>query len=303
MLPDIPEASGRMSAFAMSVKKYFSLVKFSHTVFAMPFALIGFSLAVSKPEYDFNIRSFLLIILCMIFARNSAMGFNRLVDRRFDSLNPRTKNREIPSGKIGTGSAALFVTINCVLFLLTTAFINRLTLYLAPVALIIILGYSLTKRFTALCHFILGLGLSLAPIGAYISITGVFNILPIVYSFIVLTWVSGFDIIYALQDDDFDKEHQLHSLPSSAGRKNALLISVVVHFVTMLLVLAAGYLGNTSILYWVGATIFIGLLVYQHLIVKPGDLSKVNLAFGTTNGIASILFSVFVIFDLYFRFR
>jgi 4-hydroxybenzoate polyprenyltransferase len=303
MLPDISETSGRMSALAMSVKKYFALVKFSHTVFAMPFALIGFSLAVSKPEYDFKIRSFLLIILCMIFARNAAMGFNRLVDRRFDSLNPRTKNREIPSGKIATGSATVFVVVNSVLFIITTAFINRLTLYLAPVALLIVLGYSLTKRFTALCHFILGLGLSLAPIGAYISITGIFNIVPILFSFIVLTWVSGFDIIYALQDDDFDKEHRLHSLPSFAGRKNALLISVVVHIVTVLLVLTAGYLGNTGFLYWVGATIFIGLLVYQHLILKPGDLTRVTLAFGTTNGVASILFSVFVIFDLYFRFR
>jgi 4-hydroxybenzoate polyprenyltransferase len=292
-----------MSTVALSVKKYFALVKFSHTVFAMPFALIGFSLAVSEPEYNFNIKSFLLIILCMIFARNSAMGFNRLVDRRFDSLNPRTKNREIPSGKIATGSAVVFVAVNSVLFIITTTFINRLTLYLAPVALLIVLGYSLTKRFTALCHFILGLGLSLAPIGAYISVTGVFNIVPIVYSFIVLTWVSGFDIIYALQDDDFDKENRLHSLPSLAGRKNALFISVAVHFLTLLLVLTTGYLGNTGFLYWIGATVFIGLLVYQHLIVKPGDLSKVTLAFGTTNGIASILFSAFVILDLYFRFR
>lgn len=292
-----------MRAIAMEVKKYFSLVKFSHTVFAMPFALIGFSLAVSKPEYDFKIRLFLLIILCMIFARNAAMGFNRLADRKFDSLNPRTRNREIPAGKIGTGSAAVFVVVNCALFIITTVFINRLTLYLAPVALVIVLVYSLTKRFTALCHFILGLGLSLAPIGAYISVTGVFDVVPILFSFIVLTWVSGFDIIYALQDDEFDKEQKLHSLPSFAGRKRALIISVAVHFVTVLFVLAVGYLGNTGILYWVGATIFVGLLIYQHLIVRPGDLSKVTLAFGTTNGVASILFSVFVILDLYIRFR
>ncbi len=303
MLSDLPETSGRMRAIAMEVKKYFSLVKFSHTVFAMPFALIGFSLAVSKPEYDFKIRLFLLIILCMIFARNAAMGFNRLADRKFDSLNPRTRNREIPAGKIGTGSAAVFVVVNCALFIITTVFINRLTLYLAPVALVIVLGYSLTKRFTALCHFILGLGLSLAPIGAYISVTGVFDVVPILFSFIVLTWVSGFDIIYALQDDEFDKEQKLHSLPSFAGRKRALIISVAVHFVTVLFVLAVGYLGNTGILYWVGATIFVGLLIYQHLIVRPGDLSKVTLAFGTTNGVASILFSVFVILDLYIRFR
>ena len=150
------------------VKNYFSLVKFSHTVFAMPFALIGFSLAVSKNENDFSIKLLLLIIICMIFARNAAMGFNRLADRRFDALNPRTKAREIPSGIINTRAAAAFIIINAVLFIITTAFINRLTLFLAPVALLVILGYSLTKRITSLCHFILVLGLSLAPIGAYI---------------------------------------------------------------------------------------------------------------------------------------
>src|ERR1035437_10104960 len=221
-----------MIAFFRSLRDYFSLVKFSHTVFAMPFALIGFSLAISKPEFHLSIRLLSLVILCMVLARNSAMGFNRLADKRFDALNPRTKNREIPTGIIGARAAAIFVIANSLLFILTTAFINRLTLFLAPVALIIILGYSLTKRITALCHFILGLGLSLAPIGAYISVTGTFSLLPIIFSFIVLTWVSGFDIIYALQDDDFDKSNQLFSLPSAAGRKSALDISIFVHAIT-----------------------------------------------------------------------
>jgi 4-hydroxybenzoate polyprenyltransferase len=292
-----------MITFIRSVKNYFSLVKFSHTVFAMPFALIGFSLAVSKDEYEFSIRLLLLVILCMIFARNAAMGFNRLADRRFDALNPRTKNREIPSGLIENKAAAAFIVINALLFILTTAFINNLTLILSPVALLVILGYSLTKRFTALCHFILGLGLSLAPIGAYISVTGTFSFLPIIYSFIVLTWVSGFDIIYALQDDDFDKSNLLHSLPSAAGRKKALFISILVHIITFLLVLAAGYFGEGKFLFWSGASIFTLLLVYQHNIVRHDDLSKVTLAFGTTNGIASILFAIFVILDLLIRFR
>ena len=214
-----------------SVKNYFSLVKFSHTIFAMPFALIGFSLAVSGGEHEFSFRLLLLILLCMIFARNAAMGFNRIADRRFDSLNPRTSSREIPAGIIDTKSATAFVVFNAVFFIVTTAFINRLTLFLSPVALLIILGYSLTKRFTSLCHFILGLGLSLAPIGAYISVTGRFSIIPLVYSFIVLTWVSGFDIIYALQDDEFDRSNQLHSLPSARGRKQALSISVLLHLI------------------------------------------------------------------------
>jgi len=281
-----------------ATRDYFSLVKFSHTIFAMPFALIGFTLAVSGNEYHFSLRLLVLVILCMVFARNAAMGFNRLADSRFDSLNPRTAKREIPAGRISHEEAALFVIINSILFIICAGFINRLTLFLSPVALLIVLGYSLTKRITWLCHFILGLGLSLAPIGAYISVTGTFNILPVVYSFIVLTWVSGFDIIYALQDDEFDRNYNLHSLPSSSGRKNALLISVIVHIATFILIVAAGLTGKGNILYWTGAAIFSVLLVWQHLLVKPDDLSRVTLAFQTTNGIASILYALFVILDV-----
>ena len=290
-----------MTTFYRTIRNYFSLVKFSHTVFAMPFALIGFSIAVLWDDYDFSLRLLLLIILCMIFARNSAMGFNRLVDREFDALNPRTKNREIPSGIVNKRSAAVFVIVNSVLFMSTTFFINNLALFLSPLALLIILGYSLTKRFTALCHFILGLGLSLAPIGAYISVTGHFSLLPVIYSFIVLTWVSGFDIIYALQDDEFDKSMSLHSVPSATGRKRAITISIFVHVVTIILVIIAGNMGNGGWLFWTGAAIFSFLLIYQHLIVKHNDLSRVTVAFGTTNGFASILFSIFFILDLLVR--
>src|SRR5664280_217291 len=290
-----------MIAFFRSLRDYFSLVKFSHTVFAMPFALIGFSLAISKPEFHLSIRLLFLVILCMVLARNTAMGFNRLADKNFDALNPRTRKREIPSGIISTRAAAVFVMINAVLFIVTTGFINRLTLFLSPVALLVILGYSLTKRFTVLCHFVLGLGLSLAPVGAYISVTGKFSALPIIYSFIVITWVSGFDIIYALQDDDFDRFNKLYSVPSAKGRKKALAISIIVHAITLALILAAGLIGNTGIFFWTGATVFTLLLIYQHSIVRPDDLSKVTMAFATTNGIASIFFAFFVIFDLILR--
>src|SRR5664279_3293797 len=245
-----------MISFFRSIRNYFSLVKFSHTVFAMPFALIGFSLAISKPEFHLSIRLLFLVILCMVLARNTAMGFNRLADKDFDALNPRTRKREIPSGTISTSAATVFVIINAVLFIVTTGFINRLTLFLSPVALLVILGYSLTKRFTVLCHFVLGLGLSLAPVGAYISVTGKFSALPIIYSFIVITWVSGFDIIYALQDDDFDKSNELHSIPSIAGRKKAIIISILVHIITFILVLAAGFYGKSGMLFWCGALIF-----------------------------------------------
>jgi len=287
-----------MLAFLNSVKNYFSLVKFSHTVFAMPFALIGFTLGIKWGNEQFSPGLLALIILCMVFARNAAMGFNRIVDRKIDALNPRTKNREIPSGKISSASATLFVILNSLLFIITTAFINRLTLYLSPVALLVILLYSLAKRQTALCHFILGLGLSLAPLGAYISVTGRFDLLPVLYSLIVLTWVSGFDIIYSLMDDAFDREHNLYSIPASFGIKNAILISVMVHLLTIILVVVAGIKGNGGFLFMTGAAIFISLLVYQHLIVKHDNLTRVNVAFGITNGVASILFALFVIIDL-----
>ncbi len=280
---------------------YFSLVKFSHTVFAMPFAFIGFALAVSEKNHDFSLRLLLLIILCMVFARSAAMGFNRLADRRFDSLNPRTLGREIPAGKVSPASAAVFVVANSILFMVTAGFINRLTLFLAPLALAIILGYSLTKRITWLCHFILGLGLSLAPTGAYISVTGQFSLVPLIYSFIVITWVSGFDIIYALPDEEFDRENRLYSIPAMAGKKNALAISALIHFATFILVILAGLKSQGGILFWTGAVIFTALLAYQHLIVKPDDLSRVTHAFQTTNGYASILFAIFTILDLIIR--
>jgi len=287
-----------MSNLIKTIVSYFSLVRFSHTVFAMPFALIGFTLAVSDDRYTFSIRLLLLIILCMVFARNAAMGFNRIVDRKYDSLNPRTKEREIPAGRIKPGSATVFVIINSALFIVSAGFINRLTLFLAPVALIIILGYSLSKRYTSLCHLILGLGLSLAPIGAYIAVTGVFEMIPVIYSLIVLTWVSGFDIIYALQDDEFDRENKLYSIPTLAGRKRALSVSGILHFFTLALIVSVGIMQRGGLFFWSGTIVFSSLLIYQHTLVKSDDLSRVNLAFGTTNGIASILFAAFVILDL-----
>lgn len=283
------------------IKDYFSLVTFSHTIFAMPFAMIGFFLAVQYSGYPFNWIKLGLCVACMVFARNSAMGFNRWADRHIDGKNPRTAQREIPKGIIKGRSALLFSMANAGLFMITTGFINNLCLFLSPVALIIILGYSFTKRFTWLCHIILGVGLALAPLGAYIAMTAHFHWLPILFSGIVLTWVSGFDVIYALQDERFDKSHGYHSIPSHAGIPNALVISAILHTLTFLIVLVSGILAGFGILYWVGTTVFSGLLLYQHLIVKPGDLSRVNRAFGTTNGLASLLYAAFVIADLFLR--
>ncbi|MBU0763679.1 MAG: putative 4-hydroxybenzoate polyprenyltransferase [Bacteroidetes bacterium] len=282
-----------------SVGNYLSLVKFSHTVFAMPFALIGFFIAVHKSEYEFRWYVFILMLLCMIFARNAAMSFNRYTDRDIDVKNPRTAGREIPSGKIKVSSALIFVIINGALFVATAFFVNRIVFFLSPIALLIILGYSFTKRFTALCHFILGMGLSLAPIGAYLTVTGEFALLPLLFSLTVLFWVSGFDIIYALQDEEFDKTERLHSIPALLGKRHALNLSVAVHALCIVTVIIAGMTAGFGWWYTTGAAIFIVLLIYQHLIVRPDDLSRVDLAFFTTNGIAGVLFSVFSILELY----
>jgi len=285
------------------IKKYFSLVKFSHTLFAMPFAFIGFFLALKTTEISFfetGYKILILMILCMIFARNSAMGFNRWLDRNIDVKNPRTANREIPAKKIGSNAAIIFVIINSLLFISTTFFINKLVFFLSPVALLVVLGYSYTKKFTWLCHFILGVGLSLAPIGAYLTITGEFALLPVLFSLSVLFWTSGFDIIYSLQDEDFDKSEKLKSIPVLLGRKNALKLSSLLHLISAGFVVSAGFfalnfLGNW---YWIGVLLFAGSLFYQHSIVKHDDLSRVNIAFFTTNGIASLAFSIFTIISL-----
>lgn len=281
-----------------TVGNYLSLVKFSHTIFAMPFAVIGFLLAVVMKDFDFNWKLFGLVILCMVFARSAAMAFNRYIDREFDKANPRTVIREIPSGIISERSALLFVIISSALFIAATWFINPLCFYLSPVALAVVLGYSYTKRFTFLCHLILGVGLALAPIGAYLAVTGKFDLLPLLFSFTVLFWVSGFDIIYALQDEEFDRSKQLHSVPVLMGKKGALLFSRVLHACSAGLVIYAGIYADFDLWYWVGTLCFTGLLIYQHTLVKPHDLSRVNLAFGTTNGIASVIFAVFVTLEL-----
>lgn len=303
------------------VKNYLSLVKFSHTIFAMPFALIGFFSGIVsldlvpwvKVPLEFRDEPnekimlflrhhwylFLLVLLCMVTARSAAMAFNRYLDRHFDAQNPRTAIREIPAGIIGPNSALRFVVLNALLFIVATWFINMLCFLLSPVALFVILFYSYTKRFTALCHLVLGLGLSLAPIGAYLAVTGQFALLPILFSFAVLCWVSGFDIIFALQDEAFDRSQGLHSIPAALGTARALRVSEILHFLSAGCVMAAGYFGHFGLLYWIGAAGFCGMLLYQHSIVKPGDLSRVNIAFMTANGIASVVFAVFVIADLF----
>lgn len=285
-----------------SISNYLSLVKFAHTIFAMPFALIGFFYGLKTINYDLQRPwwiLFVLVILCMVFARSAAMAFNRWLDAEYDAKNPRTVIREIPGGIISKTNAMIFVIFNCIAFIITTYFINVMCLALAPVALFVVLFYSYTKRFTPLCHLVLGLGLSLSPIGAFIAVTGHFALVPVLFSLSVLFWVSGFDIIYALQDESFDKENNLRSVPSWLGANRALHVSEFLHFLSAVSVIEAGIIGTFSWLYWIGVVLFIFFLIYQHILVKPKDLSKVNKAFFSANGIASVVFCVFVLLDIF----
>ena len=296
-----------------TVKNYLSLVKFSHTIFALPFALIGFFLGMMQTSFSLNgnknylvpitlrdlLLKFLLVLICMITARSAAMAFNRYLDRSFDAKNPRTAIREIPKGIISPQSALRFVILNCILFITATFFINKICFLLSPVALFVVLFYSYTKRFTPLCHLVLGLGLSLAPIGAYLAVTGHFDVLPLLFSFAVIFWVSGFDIIYALQDVEFDQSQHLYSIPATVGKTKALHVSELLHIVSAGCVIAAGFYGHFHVVYWIGIAVFCGMLIYQHSIVKPNDLRKVNIAFMTANGIASVVFGVLVIADMF----
>lgn len=286
------------------MKSYLSLVKFSHTIFALPFALLGFFLGVHHAGGAFDWRVLLLVVACMVTARSAAMAFNRYLDSDIDRLNHRTATREIPAGVISPNRALMFIILNCILFITATYFINQACFFLSPIALFIILFYSYTKRFSFLCHMVLGLGLALAPIGAYIAVRGEFHLIPLLYSLTVLLWVAGFDIIYALQDEEFDRSLNLKSIPVWLGKKKALSLSFWFHMSASVIVICTGFLliqsyPQMAILHWIGAVIFIGLLFYQHTLVRPHDLSKINLAFFTTNGYASIAFCTMVILDFY----
>lgn len=282
------------------VVNYLSFVKFSHTIFALPFALIGFVLALREPEINFEWLTLLKIVGCMFFARNSAMGFNRYADRELDARNPRTLSREIPSGKISPRQAILFVIINVILFLLTALSINLLSFILAFPALAVLLGYSYMKRYTWFSHYVLGIALAIAPSAAFVAITGYFTPAILVLSLAVFLWSSHFDILYSLSDEEIDRELGLHSVPQKFGRVKAMRISLAGHLILFILIPLFGRLISGSWLFIIGACIFLALLVYQHAIISPTNLKRLNAAFFTSNGIASLLFMLFVVADLLF---
>jgi 4-hydroxybenzoate polyprenyltransferase len=289
-----------MYGFYKKVLHYFSLVKFSHTLFALPFALIGFVLALKEPEVHFEWLSLLKIVGSMFFARNSAMGFNRYADRDIDARNPRTLFREIPSGKITPRQALVFVIINIILFLLTALSINPLCFILAFPALAVLLGYSYTKRYTWLSHYVLGIALGIAPSAAFVAITGYFTPAISVLSLSVCLWSSSFDILYSLSDEEIDRQQGLHSIPQKFGRVKAMRISLIGHLLLFFLIPLFGRLISGSWLFIIGACIFLALLVYQHAIISPTNLKRLNAAFFTSNGIASLLFMIFAVADLLF---
>ena len=281
------------------IADYLRLVKFSHTIFAMPFALMSFAYALWSTEAEFSWWLLLQVVLCMVFARNVAMGFNRWADRDIDGKNPRTASREIPAGVISPRNALIFIVVNALLFVATAATINSLTALLSPVALAVIMGYSYCKRFTWASHLVLGLSLSIAPAGAYIAATGTLNFAPCLLSLVVLTWCGGFDIIYALQDAEFDRKRGLHSIPSTFSTATSLYISIALHCVSVVaLVLFAWYYMPQGWLLWCGVVLFTAILVAEHLLVTPTRQRSIGIAFGTLNGLASLTLALFAIANI-----
>ncbi len=282
----------------VQIKKYFSLVLFRHTIFALPFALIAFVFAWKSPYYnpENNIWVLLLqVVACMVTARNVAMGFNRWADWKIDAANPRTAQRDIPAGRISPREALIFVGINALLFVGVAISINPLTAWLSPVALGVILGYSYCKRFTSLAHLVLGLSLGIAPAGAYIAVTGRLDMPAMLLSLLVLSWCGGFDIIYALQDADFDRQQGLHSIPARFSARTSLVISALLHVVSFFSLLGfATYCPQGGWL-WIGCTLFTLCLILQHLLVTPTRQRNIGIAFQTLNGIASLTLAGFVI--------
>lgn len=284
---------------ALAFKNYLRLVTLSHIIFALPFALIGYFWAVYPTDIDFSWKFFVLVVVAVVFASNSAMSFTRVTDRFIDKRNPRTASREIPSGKIHPRHAFMFSMFNAVFFIITTYFINKLVFYLSPAALVVILGYTYTKRFTTLCHFVLGMALALTPVAAYLAVTGKWSLVPVLFSAIVFLWVTGFDILYSIQDEDFDKEEYIKSIPAVYGRKKAWIISAILHLGVILLVIKTGLIINTGFYFWIGAAAFILLMALQYLSIKASDPKKISFAFATLNGLASLLFAGFTIFSFY----
>lgn len=283
------------------VSRYASLVKFSHTIFALPFALFSYVYALVGTGTAFEWLLLIKILFCMVLARDVAMGFNRWADRDIDAENPRTCQREIPAGKISPRAALVFVIVNAALFAAVAATINSLALALSPLALVVLIGYSYTKRFTAWSHIVLGLALAIAPVGAYIAVTGTVTLFPVMLAAVVLTWTAGFDILYSMQDEEFDRMHGLHSVPARLGMRGASVLSMAIHLVSVAAVAAVGLTYGFGLWYWIGAAFFTAVLILQHILYRPSRIDLIGKSFGLVNGIASVAYALMGIVDLIVR--
>ena len=282
---------------------FLRMIKFSHSVFALPFAFTGAMLAsagvAEKSSTFLGLTGFpspeklFWIIVAMVGARSGAMGFNRIIDREIDAANPRTAGRELPAGKIRVFDAAIFTAVALALLIFAAYRLNPLCLKLSPLAIMVLVLYSYTKRFTWMSHFVLGVALAAAPLGAWIAVRGTLDkeILPL--SLAVVFWLAGFDVLYALQDLGFDREHGLHSIPQRFGIKGSLVLSKLFHFITWLLFVATGVIFGLNIIYWIGMSVIAGLLIYEHSLVKADDLSRLDMAFFNMNGYISIAVFLF----------
>jgi 4-hydroxybenzoate polyprenyltransferase len=270
-------------------------IKFKHTVFALPFAVMSAFIAAGGMPNAINL---LWIVVCMVGARSAAMAFNRIVDARFDVKNPRTQERALPSGRVDVKSYWLFLIASSVLFIFSAGMLNSLALYLSPVALSIVFFYSLTKRFTAYSHFWLGFAISIAPVGAWVAIREEISFVSLLLGAVVVFWLIGFDILYSCMDMEFDRKNKLNSIPQKFGVETALRIAFISHGLMIVLLFALlQSVSELGILYGTGVVIVAGLLIYEHSLVRPDDLSKVNMAFFNVNGIISVGLMIFVIAD------
>lgn len=286
------------SSFLRKTRVLLEMIKFEHTVFALPFALTA---AVVAADGIPSWRILGWILAAMVGARSAAMAFNRIADRQIDAKNPRTANRAIPAGTVSVGAAWVFTIISAAIFVLAAAMLNRLALYLSPVALVVVLGYSYTKRFTSWSHLVLGLALGIAPVGAWIAVRGAFAIEPVILAACVMLWAAGFDVIYSLQDVDFDRKMGLFSLPKSLGAARALFISRLMHILMIGLLVWFGMASGMGMIFFIGIGVVALFIIYEHSLVSPTDLSRVNTAFFTMNGCVSIGLFLFALVDVMVR--
>lgn len=298
---DIPIVNGLMSTMinriAEKIVLYLRMIRFSHSIFALPFAFTGAIIAAGGIP---SLRQIVWITIAMVGARSGAFGLNRIIDRKIDKANPRTSNRELPAGVITLSEATLFTIVSLIVFVFAAYMLNPLCLKLSPIAIAVLFIYSYTKRVTWAYHFVLGLALSAAPVGAWIAIKGTLDVEIIPMGIAIVFWLAGFDTLYALQDIEFDKSYGLYSIPKRFGIKKALILSRLFHFITFLMLVISGLLFKLGLFYWLGMMVVAGLFIYEHSLIRENDLSKLDRAFFNMNGYISMAVFIFTLLDYLF---